>query len=153
MKHWSEQGSHSLKRNTGNLKLHLLPASKHSLIVFTCRNSAGHYVLAVPGTFQYLWLWKGLLTLAFRKKNTAPGYYSLLSALRIEESVALNCFANRSRGWERCLVESLTSLGLEIMTTKSLSRKYLISAFKSKKKPGCIPNDCGEGRCDRALNC
>lgn len=45
------------------------------------------------------------------------------------------------------------SLGLEIMTTKSLSRNDLISAFRSEKEPGCVPNDCGEGRCDRALNC
>lgn len=68
-------------------------------------------------------------------------------------SVILHCFADRSWSLGRSRVGNLTSLGLEIMMTKSLSRNDLISAFRSKKELGFVPNDCGEGRCDRALNC
>lgn len=88
------------------------------------------------------------------KKMTRAQIFMFITLINsTEESVAVHCFADRSRGLGRFRVGNLTSLGLEIMMTKSLSRNDLISAFRSKKELGFVPNDCGEGRCDRALNC
>lgn len=127
--------------------------SLHSLVLLLCtlfthRNSYRHFYPAAPiydntsGCIE---------TSLIQTEPLLSGYCSL--SPRMEESVALHCLANRSWGWERCLAESLTSLGLEIMATQSLSRNDLISALRSKKEPGCAPNGCGEERCDRARNC
>ena len=129
--------------HAAGLMLHLLPTFIHPFIAFTHRDSAGLYILVEPRIFNISRYWKARSVELLLSGRRTQSFRLTFPVISTEESAALHCFANRSWGWERRLVESLTLLSLEILTIKSLCRNDLISAFRFKKEPGCVPNDCG----------